>query len=78
MIDELNIEDELELHPPQDVIKKIYNHLGYTKEYLDYLQYHLEKIVNNNADIKIPTYLHDFLEDIKKHNDIITLDILSY
>lgn len=71
MIDELNIEDELELHPPQDVIKKIYNHLEYTKDYLDYLQYHLENIVNNNADIKIPTHLSYFLEDIKKHNDII-------
>lgn len=71
MIYELNIEDELESYPPQDVIKKIYNHLEYTKDYLDYLQYHLENIVNNNDDIKTPNHLKYFLEDIKKHNDII-------
>jgi transcriptional regulatory protein LevR len=71
MIDELNIEHELELYLPQDVIEKIYNHLEHIKDYLDYLQYHLENIVNNNADIKIPTHLSYFLEDIKKHNDII-------
>lgn len=71
MIDELNIEHELEVHSPQDVIEKIYNHLECIKDYLDYLQYHLENIVNNNDDIKIPTHLKYFLEDIKKHNDII-------
>lgn len=71
MIDELNIEHELEVHPPQDVIEKIYNHFEDIKDYLDYLQYHLENIVNNNDDIKIPNRFKYFLEDIKKHNDII-------
>lgn len=71
MIDELNIEHELEFYPPQDVIEKIYNHLEYTKDYLDYLQYHLENIVNNNDDIKIPNHFCYFLKDIKKYNHII-------
>lgn len=71
MIDELNIEHELELYSPQDVIKKIYTHLEYTKDYLDYLQYYLENIVNNNDDIKISTHLSYFLKDIKKYNHII-------
>ena len=71
MIDELNIEHELELHYPQDVIEKIYNHLEYTKDYLDYLQYHLENIVNNNDNIKTHNHFKYFLEDIRKHNSII-------
>lgn len=71
MIDELNIEHELELYPAQDVIEKIYNHLECTKDYLDYLQYHLENIVNNNDDIKIPNRFCYFLKDIKKYNHII-------
>ena len=70
-MDKLNIAHELESYPPQDVIEKIYNHLEYTKDYLDYLQYHLENIVNNNDNIKTRNHLKYFLEDIKKHNSII-------